>query len=67
VLGEFFGTPAYTSPEQARGDVEALSPFAARMLALAEPLVLGCPTRDDGEVSRATGSTGRGASVAERR
>jgi serine/threonine protein kinase/Flp pilus assembly protein TadD len=26
VAGEFYGTPAYTSPEQARGDVEALSP-----------------------------------------
>jgi tetratricopeptide (TPR) repeat protein len=26
VAGEFYGTPAYTSPEQARGDVEAVSP-----------------------------------------
>jgi len=26
VMGEFYGTPAYTSPEQARGDVEAISP-----------------------------------------
>jgi eukaryotic-like serine/threonine-protein kinase len=25
VMGEFYGTPAYTSPEQARGDVEAVS------------------------------------------
>jgi len=25
VAGEFYGTPAYTSPEQARGDVEAVS------------------------------------------
>jgi serine/threonine protein kinase/tetratricopeptide (TPR) repeat protein len=26
VVGEFYGTPAYTSPEQARGDAEAVSP-----------------------------------------
>jgi serine/threonine protein kinase/tetratricopeptide (TPR) repeat protein len=26
VIGEFYGTPAYTSPEQARGDVDAVSP-----------------------------------------
>jgi serine/threonine protein kinase/tetratricopeptide (TPR) repeat protein len=26
VVGEFYGTPAYTSPEQARGDVEAVKP-----------------------------------------
>jgi len=26
VAGEFYGTPAYASPEQARGDVEAVSP-----------------------------------------
>jgi serine/threonine protein kinase/Flp pilus assembly protein TadD len=26
VMGEFYGTPAYTSPEQGRGDAEAVSP-----------------------------------------
>jgi serine/threonine protein kinase/Flp pilus assembly protein TadD len=26
VMGEFYGTPAYASPEQARGDVEEVSP-----------------------------------------
>jgi serine/threonine protein kinase/Tfp pilus assembly protein PilF len=26
VIGEFYGTPAYTSPEQARGDVDGISP-----------------------------------------
>jgi serine/threonine protein kinase/Tfp pilus assembly protein PilF len=26
VIGEFYGTPAYTSPEQARGDVDGVSP-----------------------------------------
>jgi serine/threonine protein kinase/tetratricopeptide (TPR) repeat protein len=26
VMGEFYGTPAYASPEQARGDVETVSP-----------------------------------------
>jgi serine/threonine protein kinase/tetratricopeptide (TPR) repeat protein len=26
VAGEFYGTPSYTSPEQARGDAEAVSP-----------------------------------------
>jgi serine/threonine protein kinase/tetratricopeptide (TPR) repeat protein len=28
VVGEFYGTPAYASPEQARGDLEAVKPWS---------------------------------------
>lgn len=28
VVGEFYGTPAYTSPEQARGELEAVGPWS---------------------------------------